>query len=131
MQVSKGRSGADSVRLTETFTGEVWVDPVLAAAEGNTINNVTFQPQARTYWHSHQFGQILHVTVGRGVVCSEGQPARSLEVGDYVWVPPGERHWHGGAPGSCVTHTAISLGMTTWGDPVSDEEYGEAVATLA
>jgi len=132
MLVAKGRrEGATSNLMTETFTGTVWADPVLATEDGNTINNVVFQPHARTFWHSHERGQILHVTTGRGVVCSRGQRPRPLEAGDYVWVPPGEQHWHGGTRETCVVHTAISLGSTTWAEPVSDEEYEVATGTLS
>lgn len=77
-------------------------------------NNVCFTPGARTYWHHHERGQILTVTMGYGLVCSEGQTPRKLQVGDMVHVPAGERHWHGGTNTTCMAHTAISLG-SKWG----------------
>jgi quercetin dioxygenase-like cupin family protein len=104
----------------------VWGDPVLPTTEGNTINSVTFTPGARTFWHHHERGQILVVTAGSGWVCTHGETPQPLTVGDVVWVPPGERHWHGGGPDTIMTHLAISLGPTTWLDEVSADEYGQA-----
>lgn len=73
-------------------------------------NNVCFTPGARTYWHHHERGQILTVTMGSGLVCSDGQAPRRLQVGDMVHVPAREMHWHGGTNTTCMAHTAISLG---------------------
>jgi quercetin dioxygenase-like cupin family protein len=81
-------------------------------------------PGARTFWHSHERGQLLHVVSGCGLVCSEGGTARPLDPGDLVWVSPGERHWHGGGPETALLHLAVSLGATSWLRPVSDAEYG-------
>ena len=75
-------------------------------------NNVCFTPGARTFWHYHERGQILTVTMGYGLVCSEGQAPQRLRVGDMVHVPAGEKHWHGGTNSTCMAHTAISLGST-------------------
>ncbi|RMY47264.1 hypothetical protein D0865_08786 [Hortaea werneckii] len=98
-----------SKQPTETFSGTVHMDPIFTA-EDCMGNNVCFIPGARTYWHHHERGQILTVTMGSGLVCSEGQAPRKLQVGDMVHVPPGERHWHGGTNTTCMAHTAISLG---------------------
>jgi quercetin dioxygenase-like cupin family protein len=106
-----------------TFTGEVWADPVLPATDGVTINSVFFPPGARTFWHHHERGQILHVLGGGGLICSLGERPRRLRAGDVVWVPAGERHWHGGAPGSFLIHLAISLGTTSWEQEVAEAEY--------
>jgi quercetin dioxygenase-like cupin family protein len=105
------------------FTGEVIGDLVLPSTDGVVINTVTFAPGARTYWHSHDRGQILVVLTGYGLICSEGEPPAPLRPGDWVWVPAGERHWHGAAPGTFMTHTAISLGPTSWSDEVTQDEY--------
>ena len=127
MKIVHGRAdGAVTEARGATFTGTVWGDPVLPTTEGNTINSVTFTPGARTFWHHHERGQILVVTAGTGWVCTHGETPQPLTVGDVVWVPPGERHWHGAGPGSIMTHLAVSLGTTTWHDEVSEDEYGRA-----
>jgi quercetin dioxygenase-like cupin family protein len=105
------------------FTGQVFNFLTMPVTDGVTINTVTFNPSARTYWHSHTDGQILEVVAGRGLVQSEGAPPVSISAGDTVWVPPGERHWHGAAPDSFMTHTAISLGPTHWAEEVADSDY--------
>jgi quercetin dioxygenase-like cupin family protein len=91
--------------------------------EGNTISTVTFAPEARSYWHHHTGGQILIVTAGLGWVCSHGQEPELLRIGDVVWVPPGETHWHGGTIDTMMTHLAISIGRTNWLHEVNDEDY--------
>lgn len=127
MHIVHGRApGAVAEARGGTFTGTVWGDPVLPTTDGTTVNSVTFTPGARTFWHHHERGQLLVVTAGTGWVCTYGGPPQPLTVGDVVWVPPGERHWHGAGPGSILTHTAVSLGTTTWLDEVSETEYGEA-----
>jgi len=84
-------------------------DPIFKA-DDCMANNVCFTPGARTFWHYHERGQILTVTLGTGFVCSEGQPPQRLRVGDMVHVPANEKHWHGGTNTTCMAHTAISLG---------------------
>jgi quercetin dioxygenase-like cupin family protein len=88
---------------------------------------VYFEPGARTNWHTHPLGQILIVMDGAGRVQSWGGPLREIGPGDVVWIPPGEKHWHGAAPGSAMTHLAIqeALGgeQAAWLEPVSDETY--------
>jgi quercetin dioxygenase-like cupin family protein len=119
------RGGAErqpSERRTATFTGTVYADP-LRTGPDVTMANVFFAPGARTYWHTHEQGQILVVTAGGGLVCSAGGEPQVLHPGDAVWVPPGEAHWHGGGPGTYLVHLAISLGRTAWRDPVTDDEY--------
>jgi quercetin dioxygenase-like cupin family protein len=105
------------------FTGVVYPYLTLPSTDGIVINTVTFTPGARTHWHSHERGQILQIVAGRGLVQSEGGPVEILRAGDTVWVPAGEKHWHGAAPDSFMTHTAISLGTTEWADPVADADY--------
>ena len=107
------------------FTGPVFPYVTMPATDGVTINTVNFTPCARTYWHSHENGQILIVLAGCGLIQAEGGPVRILRAGDTVWAPPGERHWHGGGVGSYMTHTAISLGVTSWAEEVSDEQYNQ------
>lgn len=122
MILMPGRS-ADQLSVSsrsETFTGTVWADPVLPKADGVGINNICFAPGARTFWHHHERGQILHVVAGAGLIRSAGGPVCPLRPGDIVWVPPGERHWHGAGPDSYLVHLAISLGDTVWHDEVAD-----------
>ena len=117
--------GAHSAARTDTFTGTVWMDPVLPVVDGVMANMVFFAPGARTYWHQHERGQLLQATAGSGLVCSAGGPVVRLNPGDLVWVPPGEPHWHGGSDDSYLVHLAVSLGTTTWAQPVTDEEYAQ------
>jgi quercetin dioxygenase-like cupin family protein len=105
------------------FTGQAVGDAILPATDGVVINTVTFAPGARTHWHSHERGQILVVLTGYGLICTDGEPPAPLRPGDWVWIPPGERHWHGAGPGTFLSHTAISLGATQWSDEVTDAEY--------
>jgi quercetin dioxygenase-like cupin family protein len=126
MKINRGREpGTTSELRTANFTGDVWADPVLAETDGVLINNVFFTPGARTYWHAHHGGQILVVVAGEGRARTRDGGGGKLTTGDVVWIPPGEEHWHGAAPGSSMLHTAISLGGHDWLDPVTDEEYEE------
>jgi quercetin dioxygenase-like cupin family protein len=118
MRLMRGRSGGTSTRRSDTFEGGVWSDPVLPATDGVTINVVFFAPGSRTFWHHHENGQILQVTAGQGWVCRDGDEPVTLSVGDVVWVPPGELHWHGASADSYLVHTATSLGATVWAERV-------------
>jgi quercetin dioxygenase-like cupin family protein len=124
MKINHGRvAGAHSIRQGETFTGEVWADPVLTSVEDVSVHNVFFTPQARTYWHRHDRGQILYVTSGSGRVFSRDNGGAHIRAGDVVWVEPGEVHWDGADEGSYLVHIAISLGGHQWLEPVTHEEY--------
>lgn len=105
------------------FTGEASGDSVMPATDGVIINTVSFSPRARTHWHHHEHGQILRVDSGYGLICTTGEAPERLSPGDWVWVPAKERHWHGAAADAYLTHTAISLGATVWGDEVTEAEY--------
>ncbi len=127
MKFFPGRqSGAASEVKSSTFTGQVFADPVLPTTDGVTINNVFFSPGARTYWHTHEVGQVLTVIAGQGWVCVEGEAAQPLRAGDTVWIPKGERHWHGAAATSYLLHTAISIGKTEWEEEVEASQYEAA-----
>jgi quercetin dioxygenase-like cupin family protein len=126
VKIVRGRAAdAVSQHRQDTFTGTVWGDPVLPATDGVTINNVFFAPGARTNWHRHEHGQVLHVTAGAGLISTEGEEPQRLGVGDTVWVPAGETHWHGASRDGYLLHLAVSLGQTEWDRPVRDEEYGQ------
>lgn len=92
-----------------------------------SFGNVTFEPKARTNWHSHPGGQILLITEGRGYYQAKGQPAQLVQKGDHVEIPPNVVHWHGAAPDSEFAHIALSLnsdeGGAVWLGPVTEEEY--------
>jgi quercetin dioxygenase-like cupin family protein len=123
MKIVQGRAPGVPSEQRTTVTGQVWFDPVLPATDGTTIATVFFAPGARTYWHTHEHGQILQVLAGRGLICAAGGTPQVITAGDSVWVPAGERHWHGAAPGSFLTHTAISLGVTSWAEEVAEADY--------
>jgi quercetin dioxygenase-like cupin family protein len=115
------------------FTGTTWVKMLHPDSEGvfdTQVYDVIFEPSARTYWHSHPGGQILLITDGTGYYQEKGKPARLLNKGDVVAIPPDVVHWHGAAPESHFIHigmsTKVHLGPATWSGPVTDEEYNEA-----
>jgi quercetin dioxygenase-like cupin family protein len=114
----------------EYFTGTVWQDPIIVAAAPArlVVNRVSFEPGARTNWHSHPFGQTLYVVAGLGLVQKEGEAVREIRPGDVVWIPPGEKHWHGGSPTNGMTHLAMQEALdgntATWMEPVTDAQYG-------
>jgi quercetin dioxygenase-like cupin family protein len=118
-----GQAGIAGKRGSQ-FTGDAYPYLTMPATDGVTINTVNFTPGARTHWHHHENGQIIFVLAGRGLIQSAGGPVEVIRAGDAVWVPGGERHWHGASHDSFMTHTAISLGTTNWSDPVSDQDYG-------
>jgi quercetin dioxygenase-like cupin family protein len=116
------------------FTGTVWQDPIVEAPAPARVRSllVRFEPGARTNWHTHPLGQTLYVVAGCGRVQSEGGPVKEIRAGDVVWIAPGEKHWHGAAPGTFMTHIAMQEandGKTAdWLEPVSDADYGTAPA---
>ena len=107
----------------ETFTGTVWVGPGLEI-RGLGIHMVSFEPGARTYWHSHEYGQLLYVVSGRGRTQSQGGEVVQMASGDFVSVDAGEVHWHGAAPDAPLVHVAVNAGGgPDWGEAVTDAEY--------
>ena len=127
MQVFHGRApGKPSEQRSATFTGVVWADPVMAPADNVGINHVFFSPGARTFWHTHEHGQVLHVTSGRGWICVDGETPREIRQGDVVWIRPRERHWHGAAADTFMAHLAISLGKADWQEALAATEYALA-----
>lgn len=127
MKINRGRElHAASELRTDTFTGEVWGDPVLAGTEDVAINNVFFAPGGRTHWHRHDGAQILVVVGGRGHAYTRAGEGGEIRAGDIVYIPNGEEHWHGADSDSYLLHTAITFGGHDWLDPVSDEDYSWA-----
>jgi quercetin dioxygenase-like cupin family protein len=113
----------------ESFTGTVWQDPIIAAqAPARMVaNRVAFEPGARTAWHTHPLGQTLYVISGVGRIQTKGGPVREIRAGDVIWIPPGEKHWHGGSPTTGMVHIAMQESLdgshVTWMEQVSDAEY--------
>lgn len=123
MKISRHEDDArQSVKRAETFTGDVWGEPVLQGVDGIAMNSVWFAPGARTYWHRHGGGQILHVTNGQGKVRSRGGEEVTIGAGDTIWTPPGEEHYHGAEADRFLVHLAISYGTTEWLEEVTDEQ---------
>ncbi|WP_199031252.1 cupin domain-containing protein [Ralstonia sp. ASV6] len=129
MEITRGGSQASIQGPANYFTGSVRVDPLFAAnAPARAVGvSVTFEPGARTAWHVHPLGQTLVVTAGSGLVQREGGPIETICPGDVVWIPPGERHWHGAAATTAMTHIAIQEeldGSTAdFMEHVSDAQY--------
>jgi quercetin dioxygenase-like cupin family protein len=113
----------------EYFTGTVRIDPLLSPSAPARVAgaSVTFEPAARTAWHTHPLGQTLIVTAGCGRAQRWGGPIEEIRPGDVVWIPPGEKHWHGAAPTTTMTHIAIQEQLdgrvVEWLEHVSDEQY--------
>ena len=111
------------------FTGSVRIDPLNTAPEPSRVSvaSVTFEPGARSAWHTHPLGQTLVVTAGRGWTQCEGEPIVEIRAGDVVWCPPGHKHWHGATPTTAMTHIAIQEALNgkvvDWMEHVTDQEY--------
>jgi quercetin dioxygenase-like cupin family protein len=112
------------------FTGTVWQDAISDPSVKVRVVKVFFEPGARTAWHTHPFGQTLYVTEGLGLARSEGGPLVELRPGDTVWFAPGEKHWHGAAPTTSMTHIAVHEMLdgkaADWMEKVSDAEYASS-----
>ena len=133
MDITRSGSQPSGKGPADWFTGTVRIDPLFQAADpARAVGaSVTFEPGARTAWHTHPLGQTLVVTDGFGLVQREGGPIEEIRPGDRVFFEPGEDHWHGAAPTRFMTHIAIqeadeSGSPVTWGEHVTDEEYGAA-----
>ena len=131
MNITRSGSQPSAKGPAEYFTGTVRVDPLFPAnAPARALGvSVTFEPGARTAWHTHPLGQTLIVTAGCGRAQREGGPIETIRPGDIIWFPPGEKHWHGAAPTTALTHIAIAESLdgkvVDWLEKVTDEEYGK------
>jgi quercetin dioxygenase-like cupin family protein len=129
MDIKRSGSQASLKPPAEYFTGTVRLDPLFQAAGPGRVSgaSVTFEPGARTAWHTHPLGQTLIVTFGCGWVQREGGPVEEIRPGDVVWFPPGEKHWHGATPTTALTHIAIQEALdgkpVDWLEKVSDAQY--------
>ena len=116
------------------FTGTVFQDPIVEAPDPARIRalRVTFLPGGRTNWHTHPLGQTLYVVSGVGRYQTEGKQPVEIKAGDTIWIPPGERHWHGAAPDTAMCHIAFQEALDgkhiDWEEPVSEEDYTTAPA---
>jgi quercetin dioxygenase-like cupin family protein len=129
MELKRNGTQPSSKGPAEYFTGSVRIDPLFEAPDPARARgaSVTFEPGARSAWHTHPLGQTLVVTSGCGWVQSEGKPKVEIRPGDVVWCPPDERHWHGATPTTPMTHIAIQEALdgkvVEWMEKVSDEQY--------
>jgi quercetin dioxygenase-like cupin family protein len=132
MELKRNGSQASARGPAEYFTGRVRVDQLFKAPAPSRSSGsyVTFEPGARSNWHTDPLGQTLICTAGCGYVQSEGGPVRNLRPGDVVWCPPNEKHWHGASPTTAMTQIAIQEELNgkvvEWMERVTDEQYHQA-----
>ncbi len=129
MDIRRSGSQPSGIGPAEWFTGTVRIDPLFQAPDPAHVSgaSVTFEPGARTAWHTHPLGQTLIVTAGAGRAQRWGGPIEEIRPGDVIWIPPGEKHWHGAAATTAMTHIAIQEHLNgkvvDWMERVSDEQY--------
>jgi quercetin dioxygenase-like cupin family protein len=130
MKILNSKERASRKGPADWFTGNVWIDEIVVGIAPSRLRafRVSFEPGARTAWHTHPVGQTLHVLTGHGLVQLEGQPIEEIHPGDTVVIAPNERHWHGAAASSTMVHLAIqeadAQGVdVVWLEHVADEEY--------
>ena len=129
MQITRVGSQPSRKGPAEYFTGVARIDPLFQAPDPARVGAAsdTFEPGARTAWHTHPLGQTLIITAGVGWVQREGGPIEEIRPGDVVWFPPGEKHWHGASPTTAMTHIAIQEALegktVEWLEKVSDDQY--------
>ncbi|MCC0000410.1 MAG: cupin domain-containing protein [Methylobacteriaceae bacterium] len=129
MDITRSGAQPSAKGPADWFTGTVRVDPLFGPPEPARVSGalVTFEPGARTAWHTHPLGQTLIVTTGLGWVQTEGGPIEEIRPGDVVWFAPGEKHWHGASPTTAMSHIAVQEKLNgknvDWMDKVSDAQY--------
>jgi quercetin dioxygenase-like cupin family protein len=129
MEIKRSGSQPSGKGQAEFFTGNVRIDPLNQASDPAraSVASVTFEPGARTAWHSHPLGQTLVMTAGCGLVQNWGDSVKKIHPGDVIWTPGGEKHWHGATATTAMTHISIveqANGKTAdWMEHVSDEQY--------
>ena len=131
MKIERNGSRPTTRGSQDYFSGSVRVEPVFQIGDPMRLNagSVTFEPGARTAWHTHPLGQTLIITAGLGWVQSEGGLIEEVRPGDVVWFPPGEKHWHGATPTTAMTHIAVQESLNgknvDWMEKVSDAQYSK------
>ena len=131
MEINRAGSQPSMKGPSEWFTGTVRIDPLFQAPDPALVSgaSVTFEPGARTAWHTHPLGQTLIVTTGYGWAQRDGGPIEEIRPGDVLWFPSGERHWHGATPTTAMTHIAIQEKkdgkVVDWMEQVSDDQYAK------
>ena len=129
MDIKRSGSQASAPGPADWFTGTTRIDPLFAAPAPARVAgaSVTFEPGARTAWHTHPLGQTLIITSGAGWVQKEGGPKEEVHPGDVIWFPPQEKHWHGATKTTAMTHIAIQESLegkvVDWMEKVTDEQY--------
>ena len=129
MNIERNGSLPSAVGPAEYFTGTVRIDYPFSASEPGRVSGafVTFEPGARSAWHTHPLGQTLIVTSGVGWTQCEGEEIVEIRTGDIIWCPPGHKHWHGATPTTAMTHIAIQEALdgkvVNWMEKVTDEQY--------
>jgi quercetin dioxygenase-like cupin family protein len=129
MDIKRNGSRPSNQGPADWFTGTVRIDPLIQTTAPARVAgaSVTFEPGARTAWHTHPLGQTLIVTAGCGRAQRWGGPIEEIRPGDVVWFPPGEKHWHGASPTTAMTHIAVQEALdgkvVEWMEKVADEEY--------
>jgi len=129
MEIKRVGSQTSGKGPSEWFTGTVRIDPLFTAPDPALVAcaSVTFEPGARTAWHTHPLGQTLIVTAGTGWAQRDGGPIEEIHPGDVIWFAPNEKHWHGATPTTAITHIAIQEkkdgNVVDWMDHVTDEQY--------
>ena len=137
MEIRRSGAQASNKGPAEWFSGSVRVDPLFSPPEPARVAGalVTFEPGARTAWHTHPLGQTLVVVSGLGWAQKEGEAIAEIRPGDVVWFAPGEKHWHGASATVGMSHIAIQERLdgvaVEWGEKVSDEDYGKGAAIIA
>lgn len=130
MEITRSGAQPSTPGPQDWFTGRVRIDPLFPAQAPARASaaSVTFEPGARTAWHTHPLGQRLVITSGCGWVQREGAAREAVRAGDVVWFPPGEKHWHGAAADTAMSHIAVQEAQdgraVDWLEPVSDAQYG-------
>ncbi|HLY64257.1 MAG TPA: cupin domain-containing protein [Chloroflexota bacterium] len=129
MEIKRNGSRPSTTGSAEHFTGAVRIDPLFEAPAPARVRgaSVTFEPGARSAWHTHPLGQALIVTSGLGWTQCWGEPKQEIRPGDVILCPPGKKHWHGATPSTAMTHIAIQEALNgkvvDWLEKVSDEQY--------
>jgi quercetin dioxygenase-like cupin family protein len=129
MDIKRSGSQPSNKGSADYFTGTVRIDPLFNAPPPARVvgASVSFEPGARTAWHTHPLGQTLIVIAGHGWAQRAGGPVEEIKPGDVIWFPPGEKHWHGATPATAMTHIAVQENLdgktVDWLEKVSDEQY--------